>query len=149
MNLGSPREPTASSVRAFLKEFLSDPRVIEVPKLIWWFVLNLIILPFRSPKVAKAYQSIWQQGDSPLRIITQQQVIKLQTLFNEEYGELAPTVTHAMTYAGPSLAEVVTELESRGVEKIILLPLYPQYSATTTGSIYDLVAERYRACHRA
>lgn len=144
MNLGTPQQPTTKSVKAFLKEFLSDPRVIEVPRLIWWFILRLIILPFRSPKVAKAYQSIWQQGNSPLRLITLQQVEKLQYCLNQELGEEAPLVCHAMTYGGPSLSNVVEQLQEKSVDRTILIPLYPQYSATTTGSVYDQVAKIYQ-----
>jgi ferrochelatase len=144
INLGTPAEPTTKSVKQFLKVFLSDPRVIEVPKFIWWFILNLIILPFRSPKVAKAYQSIWYKQGSPLRVITQQQVIKLQELLNGEYGEAAPKVCYAMSYCGPDLQTVVAELKGQGVEQIFLLPLYPQYSATTTACIYDQVSAIYK-----
>jgi len=144
MNLGTPQQPTTKSVKAFLKEFLSDPRVIEVPRLIWWFILRLVILPFRSPKVAKAYESIWQQGNSPLRVITLKQVAKLQDSLNQYFGEESPLVCHAMTYGGPSLSDVVKQLQEKLVEKTIVIPLYPQYSATTTGSIYDQVAEIYK-----
>ena len=145
MNLGTPRQPTTKSVKVFLKEFLSDPRVVEVPRLIWWFVLRLIILPFRSPKVAKAYQSIWHQGDSPLRLITLRQVEKLQHSLNQGFGEESPLVCHAMTYGGPSLPEVVEQLQKKSIDRIILIPLYPQYSATTTGSVYDQVAKIYQS----
>lgn len=139
MNLGTPAAPTAKAVRAFLKEFLSDPRVVEVPRPIWWCILNLAILPFRSPKVAKAYQSIWQQNGSPLRSITQSQTDKLQRLLTEKIDSTV-AVRHAMTYSGPSLESVVSELEAEGYENMMLLPLYPQYSATTTGSIFDQLA---------
>ena len=139
MNLGTPAAPTAKAVRVFLKEFLSDRRVVEVPRPIWWCILHFVILPFRSPKVAKAYQSVWQAEGSPLRIITESQTEKLQQVLNDK---VKPTITvrHAMTYSGPSLEAVVSELESEGYENIVLLPLYPQYSATTTGSIFDQLA---------
>lgn len=140
MNLGTPAAPTAKAVRAFLKEFLSDPRVVEVPRPIWWCILNFVILPFRSPKVAKAYHSIWQNGGSPLRIITESQQQKLQLLLTDKLAADV-TVRHAMTYSGPSLETVVGELEAQGFEEFVLLPLYPQYSATTTGSIFDQLAE--------
>ena len=140
MNLGTPAAPTAKAVRAFLKEFLSDPRVVEVPRPIWWCILNLAILPFRSPKVAKAYESIWQEGGSPLRIITESQAEKLQQLLADT-ADCAVTVRHAMAYSGPSLETVVSELEREGYENMTLLPLYPQYSATTTGSIFDQLAK--------
>lgn len=142
MNLGTPTEPTEKAVRAFLKEFLSDRRVVEVPRLIWMFILHVFILTFRVPKVTKAYKKIWQQESSPLRLITESQVKKLQACLDKNSrGQSTPVVTHAMTYSGPSLHDTVNELERSGIEHILLLPLYPQFSATTTGSIYDQVAK--------
>ena len=140
MNLGSPIDTTPASVRAFLKEFLSDRRVIEVPKLIWFIILHCIILVFRTPKVVKAYQKIWLSEGSPLRVTTQQQVIKLQQQLSARMGDEAPVVRYAMTYTGPSIAQVVGELNQQGIEHILVLPLYPQYSATTVGSIYDQIS---------
>ena len=140
MNLGTPSAPTPKAVRIFLKEFLSDRRVVEVPRLIWWCILNMVILPFRSPKVAKAYETIWQEGGSPLRLITESQVDKLQALLSSD-DHYDVTVRHAMTYSGPSLESVVSDLEREGYDNIVLLPLYPQFSATTTGSIYDQLAK--------
>ncbi|WP_101759313.1 ferrochelatase [Oceanicoccus sp. KOV_DT_Chl] len=141
MNLGTPAEPTKNAVRSFLKEFLSDSRVVEIPRAIWWWILHLIILNFRTPRVARAYQKIWQQDGSPLRVITVAQADKLQTHLQTTYGKAdCPQVKLAMTYSGPCLADVVSELQQQGVDHIVLLPLYPQYSATTTGSIYDQLA---------
>jgi ferrochelatase len=145
MNLGTPQEPTTASVKRFLKEFLSDRRVVEFPRFVWWFILHLIILPFRSPKVAKAYQSIWGEEGSPLRYITVQQVEKLQDYFDQDENKQAPVVSYAMTYGGPYLADVVSELQQDGIERFILIPLYPQFSATTTGSIFDQVSELYQS----
>lgn len=140
MNLGTPVEPTEKAVRSFLKEFLSDPRVIEVPRVIWSIILYGIILTFRVPRVTKAYQKIWGEEGSPLRVITQRQVKRLQQSIESKWGDQAPVVRHAMTYSGPSLQQVVEELEAEAIEHILIVPLYPQYSATTTGSIYDQVA---------
>lgn len=147
MNLGTPAAPSKKAVREFLREFLSDPRVVEVPRAVWWLVLNLIIIPLRAGKVADAYRSIWTESGSPLRAITQSQEQKLQAMLQQVMGENAPVVRHAMTYSGPCLKDVIDQLESEGVDRIIVLPLYPQYSATTTGSVYDRVAEVIR-CKR-
>ncbi|MDG1771889.1 MAG: ferrochelatase [Oceanicoccus sp.] len=143
MNLGTPTEPTKKAVRAFLKEFLSDRRVVEVPRVIWMVILYLIILTFRVPSVTKAYQNIWAGDESPLRKITRGQASKLQQLFNQHYAnaETVPEAHYAMTYSGPSLADKVQELEQGGFEHILVLPLYPQFSATTTGSIYDQISQ--------
>lgn len=142
MNLGTPATATKPAVRAFLKEFLSDRRVVEVPRIIWLIILHLFILTFRVPKVTRAYKKIWQQGGSPLRLITESQVEKLQQYLaaNSSQREL-PEVHHAMTYSGPSLADTIKQLEKNGVGHTVLLPLYPQFSATTTGSIYDQLSQ--------
>lgn len=141
MNLGTPTAPDKQSVRAFLREFLSDPRVVEVPRPIWWMVLNLLVIPLRVAKVTHAYQGVWTDAGSPLRSITELQVKKLSERLQSRLGEAAPFVCHAMTYSGPDLDSVIGELESSGFERMIILPLYPQYSATTTGSVYDRVAK--------
>lgn len=141
VNLGTPSAPTTQAVRLFLKEFLSDPRVVEVSRIIWNCILHGIILPFRSPKVAAAYEKIWWENGSPLRVITESQVALLDAKLHDSMGSNAPLVRHAMTYSGPSIAAVVDELLQEGAEHILLLPLYPQYSATTTGSVYDRVTE--------
>lgn len=144
MNLGTPAEPTPKAVRSFLKEFLSDRRVVEVPKLIWWCILHGFILPFRSLKTAKGYKVIWEEGGSPLRLITQRQTEKLQRLLSQHEMMEDITVAHAMSYSGPSLEDIVSMLEEKGCERFLILPLYPQYSATTTGSVYDQVAALFK-----
>lgn len=140
MNLGTPVQPTKKAVRAFLKEFLSDRRVVEIPRFVWWLILHAIILPFRTPRVTRAYQGIWRDGESPLRLITRQQRDKLQQKLQQELGESAPAVHYAMNYAGPDLSSVIAGCQQQGVDRYLVLPLYPQYSATTTGSIYDQYA---------
>jgi ferrochelatase len=145
MNLGTPVEPTRKAVRDFLKEFLSDSRVVELFKPLWLIILHCIILVFRTVKVTKAYEKIWTPEGSPLRVITEKQVELLQKELSEQLGSDAPTVFHAMTYTGPYLNELVDRLQSENYEHILILPLYPQYSATTTGSIYDQVTEIVRA----
>lgn len=145
MNLGTPESPDAKSVGRFLKEFLSDSRVVEAPRAIWLPVLNGIIVPRRSRRVAQLYRSIWTESGSPIRAITERQVVALQQVFLESYGESAPRVTYAMTYGSPSLENTVEQLCEQGVERIVLLPLYPQYSGSTTGAVYDQVASIFRS----
>ncbi|MCM2680006.1 ferrochelatase [Echinimonas agarilytica] len=142
VNLGTPDAPTASAVRRYLKQFLSDRRVVDVPRAIWWPVLNGIILPIRSPKVAKAYASIWEE-DSPLRSIGQQQAEQLASRLIMDQGLDCP-VELAMTYGQPSIPDGIANLMNKGVKRIVVLPLYPQYSATTTGSVADAIANALR-----
>lgn len=136
-NLGTPDAPTSSAVRRYLREFLLDRRVVEIPRVIWWLILNLLVLPLRCHATAKKYARIWLDQDSPLRFYTQQQALALQKLF--EQRSLSLQVSYAMRYGKPSIATTLDLLQQQGVEHIILLPLYPQYSATTTASVYDAV----------
>lgn len=140
VNLGTPDEPTAPAVRRYLKQFLSDPRVIEIPQFLWAIILNLFVLPSRPKRVAAAYASVWE-GDSPIRRILAQQVEKLQTRLD---GSLAPfevSVHSAMTYGNPGLPDVMDSLRSEGVDHFVILPLFPQYSATSGGAVYDAVTK--------
>lgn len=135
-NLGTPEAPTRSAVRRYLKEFLWDPRVVEFPRALWWFVLNGIILNTRPSKSAKAYQEVWTAQGSPLLLISQQQQQKLQQMLDK----LAPgkyIVELGMRYGEPSLERAMTALAEHNARQIVVLPLYPQYSATTTASITD------------
>ncbi len=144
MNLGTPSAPTAGAIRRYLREFLSDKRVVEIPRLLWYPILHGIILPFRPKRTALAYQQLWNEyGDSPLRVISQQQLAAL-ALHWRERGDTQTQFRLAMTYGEPSLPAVVDELRAQGVEHILVLPLYPQFSATTTGPIYDRVAEIFK-----
>ena len=141
MNLGTPAAPTPAAIRTYLREFLSDPRVVELPRVLWYPILYGPILMLRPQRLAKAYAQIWSQyGDSPLRVISRQQVVALR----ERLATLSiepPLVRLAMTYGEPNLRQVVDELREAGVEHTVVLPLYPQYSATTTGAIYDQLAK--------
>lgn len=140
MNLGTPSAPTPSAIRRYLKAFLGDPRVVELPRPLWYLILNLLILPLRPIKIAHAYQSIWQDGGSPLRAISQQQRDKLQQRLDQELGAHTSHVSLAMTYGEPSVHSAWSELKSRGVDKVFILPLYPQYSATTTAAAFDEIS---------
>ena len=139
VNLGSPRAATPRAVSGFLAEFLSDRRVVELPPLLWQPILRGIVIPLRARRVAHAYASIWN-GDSPLRAISQRQQQALQQHLRQAHGEAAPWVRLAMTYQGPSIAVTMADCQRRGIERICVLPLYPQYSATTTGAVFDQVS---------
>lgn len=137
-NLGTPSSTKTSDVRRYLAEFLSDQRVVEIPRIIWWFILNLIILTFRPRKSAAKYASIWTAEGSPLLVWTQKQAELLQIKLNQKYGqENAPIVVFAMRYGDNSIGDALTELQKKGVDKVLLLPAYPQYSATTSASVFD------------
>ncbi len=143
VNLGTPDEPTRGAVRRYLKQFLSDPRVVEIPRAVWWFILNGVILPFRSGQSAKKYASIWTADGSPLRIHTQSQAMLLHEALQAR-GHTEVTVAMAMRYGTPSLPDVLARLKADGCERIAILPAYPQYSGTTTGSIWDAVFDHYK-----
>ena len=141
VNLGTPDEPTAPAVRRYLKEFLSDPRVVEIPRLVWWMILHLIILPFRSAKSAAKYASIWTAEGSPLKFHTQKQATLLRGVLGERGHKVG--VAMAMRYGSPSLPEVLDRLKAENCTRILVLPAYPQYSGTTTASINDAVFAHY------
>lgn len=136
VNLGTPDSYQVKDVRKYLKEFLSDRRVIEASSFIWQPILRLFILPFRSPKTAKLYESIWFEDKqlSPLMYYTQTQARKLADKLDNEV-----IVDFAMRYGEPSIKAKIEALSIQGVTEITIVPLYPQYSATTTASIYDEV----------
>ena len=133
-NLGTPEAPTAPAVKRFLGEFLHDKRVVDLTRWVWCPVLHGIILPIRSPKVAKLYRSIWMDDGSPLLVYSKRQQEKLA-------NALSLPVELGMTYGEPSLNTGVRALVAQGVERIIVLPLYPQYSATTTAAVFDGLAK--------
>ncbi len=139
VNLGTPDAPTAPAVRRFLREFLSDGRVIEIPRVLWQILLWLVVLPFRPKRVARAYAAIWR-GDSPMREILLAQGRALMALFQGKPLTDHLIVKPAMTYGQPSLRKALDELQTSGVERVIVLPLFPQYSATSTGAVYDVVS---------
>ena len=146
MNLGTPAAPTAKAIRRYLREFLSDRRVVEIPRWLWYPILYGVILPFRPRRVVPGYAQMWEEfGDSPLRVISGRQVERLQQRLQRDSGETAPRVCFAMTYGAPSLQEVVAELRAQAIEHILVLPLYPQFSATSSGAIFDQIAALYQA----
>ena len=141
VNLGTPEAPTPKAVRKFLREFLSDSRVVEIPRVVWLIILNLFVLPFRPSKVAEAYKLIWTDRGSPIRWITEDQVAGLSNLLAKRYSEAPPTVRYAMTYGEPSIAGTINALYETGHRRILVLPMYPQYSGSTTGAVYDQIGD--------
>lgn len=146
-NLGTPDAPTPAAVKIYLKEFLSDPRIVEIPRLIWWFILNGIILPFRSRQSAQKYASIWTDQGSPLKVHTERQAELLQSTLTARGHDCR--VTLAMRYGNPGLASVLDQLKAEGCDRILVLPAYPQYSGTTTASIFDTVFTHYTRVRNA
>ncbi len=140
VNLGTPDAPTASAVRRYLKEFLWDPRVVEIPRALWWLILNGIILNTRPSKSAAKYAQIWTAAGSPLRVNTGAQAAQLQTHFDARESN-AVKVDFAMRYGSPSVADQLDKLKASGADRILILPLYPQFAASTTASVMDAVAD--------
>lgn len=137
-NLGTPDAPTAAALRRYLGEFLSDPRVVEIPRIAWLPILHGIILRTRPAKSAAKYASIWMPEGSPLRVWTEKQAKMLQGYLGER-GHARVIVRHAMRYGSPSIASQLDELKAAGATRVLVLPLYPQYSGTTTASVIDAV----------
>jgi ferrochelatase len=143
VNLGTPAAATPAALRTYLGQFLSDPRVIEIPRLAWWLILHGIILRTRPAKSAAKYASIWTRDGSPLRVWTEKQA-KLLTGYLGERGHRV-VVRHAMRYGEPSIASQLDALKAAGATRVLVLPLYPQYCAATTGSALDEVFQWARA----
>jgi ferrochelatase len=142
-NLGTPDSCSRADVRRYLREFLWDPRVVEVPRPLWWLVLNLVILNTRPRRSAAAYQRVWTDAGSPLLVISRQQEAALQEKLSQQQGYPVKVVL-AMRYGNPSIAAGLEALRQAGARRILVLPLYPQYSATTTASTFDAVAAELR-----
>ncbi len=136
VNLGTPTTPDVKGIRRYLAEFLSDPRVVELPAIIWQPILRGLVLTSRPRRIAPKYQSIWQKGGSPLLVISQQQVQALQQTLDTT-GLSYCKVVLGMRYGQPSLQSAIDELLNAGIENLIILPLYPQYCAATTASAWD------------
>lgn len=134
VNLGTPDAPTASAVKRYLRQFLSDKRVVDTSPLLWWPLLRGVILPLRSPRVAKLYQSVWMDEGSPLLVYSRRQQQALSARLSD-----IPVVL-GMSYGNPSLHSAVDELLQNGVTNIIVLPLYPQYSCSTVAAVWDELA---------
>ncbi len=146
-NLGTPDAPTKKALRAYLKEFLWDPRVVEQPRWLWWLALNGVILNLRPAKSAEAYRKVWTDEGSPLLAISKKQRHKLDHVLHQKLGDQVH-VELAMRYGNPSIESGLEALRAKNCSKIIVLPLYPQYSATTTGSTFDAVADVLKTWRR-
>lgn len=143
-NLGTPAAPTKQALKPYLKEFLSDPRVVEIPRLLWWMILNLVILNIRPKRSAHAYSTVWTERGSPLMFHTQDQTDAIRQKLASEYGDNI-VVEFAMRYGEPSVKGTLDKMLDAGVRKVVVLPLYPQYCASTTGSTFDAVAACFSA----
>lgn len=137
-NLGSPEKPTAGALRHYLREFLSDPRVVEIPRFIWMIILHGIILRVRPKKSAKLYQKVWTEQGAPLIVISQKQQVKVAAQLAKQYGDNV-TVAMAMRYGQPSISSVLQNFQEQGVDNLVVLPLYPQYAGPTTASTFDAI----------
>jgi len=140
LNLGTPEAPTPSAVRRYLAEFLNDPRVVEVPRPLWWLILHGVILRVRPARSAKAYQAVWTDRGSPLLDIARRQAAGLQEILTRTLGPRVQ-VELGMRYGNPSVARALTRLREKNVRRLLVLPLYPQYSGTTTASSFDAVTD--------
>jgi protoporphyrin/coproporphyrin ferrochelatase len=143
VNLGTPEAPEPRALRRYLKQFLWDPRVVEVPRPLWWLILHGVILNLRPARSARAYQAVWSEEGSPLLLHTRDQARTLQAALAHSYGERV-LVDFAMRYGQPAIPGALQSLWDRGVRQLLVLPLYPQYSGPTTGSTFDALAEDFR-----
>ena len=148
INLGTPEAPTAPALRKYLKQFLWDPRVVELPRPLWWLVLNGVILNTRPKKSAEKYAKVWTPEGSPLKVHTERQA-KLLRGYLGQSGQGDLVIDWAMRYGEPSVASVLDRLKAQGCTRILVLPLYPQYSASTTASAMDAVSAWARRHPRA
>lgn len=141
VNLGTPEAPTREALRPYLKEFLSDPRVVEMPRLLWLAILNGVILNTRPAKSAEKYATIWMPEGSPLKVYTRRQADLLQGYLGERLKGVPLAVEYAMRYGKPGIPEVMAKLKAENCQKILVVPLYPQYAASAAGSVFDAVAD--------
>ncbi|RUO65217.1 ferrochelatase [Pseudidiomarina planktonica] len=141
-NLGTPDAPTKGALKTYLKEFLSDPRVVEVPRLLWWFILNGVILRFRPKRSAAAYKTVWTDQGSPLLWHTKAQADALRHRLQAEHGDNF-VLEFAMRYGNPSIPSVLESMFQQGVRKLVVVPLYPHYSASTTASTFDKISQDF------
>ena len=141
-NLGTPDAPTAKALKPYLRQFLSDQRVVEYPRALWWLILNAIILNVRPRRSAKSYASVWSEQGSPLLVHTRQQHKALAERLGDDI-----VLDFAMRYGQPGIDRAISHLLDRGVQRLLVIPLYPQYSASTTASTFDAVAADFQ-CRR-
>jgi ferrochelatase len=138
VNLGTPDAPTAQAVRPYLKQFLGDARVVEIPKAIWWLILNGIILNVRPKKSAEKYASVWLPEGSPLRVYTERQAALLKGYLGER-SKAPLVVDFAMTYGNPSIPDALQRMKAQNCQRILIAPMFPQYAASSTAPVFDQV----------
>jgi ferrochelatase len=139
VNLGTPDSPSYFAVQRYLREFLADRRVIDTSRLIWLPLLYGIVLPFRPIKTVRKYRKIWMSGGSPLAVYSKSLTAKVGSLLHDHFGDRM-RVALAMTYGNPSIADAIRSFAAQNVKKLLILPLYPQYCSSTTGSVFDRAA---------
>lgn len=147
VNLGTPDAPTPSALRRYLKQFLGDPRVVEANRLVWWFALNMVILNIRPTKSAHAYKSVWTDEGSPLMMYSTKLTDKLNMKLQQSHGD-AVHLELAMTYGNPAIDDALGRLRDKGCKKIMVLPMYPQYSGSTTAAVTDAVFDVLKTWRR-
>lgn len=147
VNLGTPDAPTTPAVRRYLAEFLSDPRIVAIPRFLWMIILHGIVLRVRPKRSAQAYRSIWTDEGSPLLVISQRQATALEAELKPRLGG-SVSFALGMRYGNPSIPSALEQLRLRNVQRLLVLPLYPQYSATTTASIFDAVTSELQRWRR-
>lgn len=145
VNLGTPDAPTKKAVRHYLAEFLWDVRVVDMFRPLWWLILHCVILRIRPGKVAKAYSHVWLKEGSPLLVISQRQQQALEKKLEAQFGQKIP-VSLAMTYGTPNIEQAGMALRKAGVQKILMLPLFPQFSSSTTAAVFDRSAKSLKKC---
>lgn len=152
-NLGTPDAPTPAALRNYLAQFLSDPRVIETPRLVWWPILHGIILRVRPRRSARAYRKVWTEAGSPLLAVSRKQCAALRSALGAEASDAGDVsgsiqIELGMRYGNPSIRSALEKLRSHDINSLLVLPLYPQYSAATTASTFDAVADVLKTWRR-
>jgi ferrochelatase len=137
VNLGTPEAPTARALRPYLKQFLSDPRVVEIPRAVWWLILNGIILNTRPKKSAAKYAAVWTKDGSPLKVHTEKQAKLLKGWLGEKIATPF-MVEYAMRYGNPAISDTLARMKAAGCDRILVLPAYPQYAASSTATAFDM-----------
>ena len=140
VNLGTPDEPTAPAIRRYLAEFLSDPRVVDLPRALWLPILRCFILPFRPRRLVEKYEYIWGEAGAPIRVCTAALAERVQASLDARALNRPVRVVPAMTYGNPSMADTIAALRQEGINDLLVVPMFPQYSAATTGAVYDKLA---------
>lgn len=146
VNLGSPEKPSVVPVMVFLRQFLMDKRVVKLPRLLWWLILHLFVLPLRSFKTVKLYKKIWMQEGSPLIVYTQRLAKKIEAalLLQKNYMNKKIFILSAMTYGKPLLKNAIQQIVENKISSLIVIPLFPQYSSVTTAAVFDAVAKCFK-----